>query len=62
MKRQESVRCVDVVTQRIGVVELFVTDRTCVVMERQVLGQCGNCLELCVAVGAGLRHCIINSD
>ena len=47
-----SVTLVDVVTQRIGVVELFVTRCTRVVMKTDVLGDAGCALELCIAVCA----------
>ena len=47
-----SVTLVDVVTQRIGVVELFVTRCTRVVMETDVLSDAGCALEPCIAVGA----------
>ena len=47
-----SVTPVDVVTQRTGVVELFVTRCTRVVMETDVLGDAGCALEPCIAVGA----------
>ena len=47
-----SVTLVNVVTQRIGVVELFVTRCTHVVMKTDVLGDAGRALELCIAVGA----------
>ena len=43
---------VDVVTQRIGVVELFVTRCTRVVMKTDVLGDASCALEPCIAVGA----------
>ena len=43
---------VDVVAQGIGVVELFVTRCTRVVMETDVLAHAGRALELCIAVGA----------
>jgi hypothetical protein len=52
---------VDVVAQGVGVVELLVTLRTRVVVERDVLGHAGGTLELCIATGAGVRHCSINS-
>ena len=47
-----SVTLVDVVTQRIGVVELFVTRCTRVVMEADVLAHAGRALKLCIAMGA----------
>jgi len=47
-----SVTLVDVVTQRVGVVELFVTRCTRVVMKTDVLGDAGCAPELCIAVGA----------
>ena len=47
-----SVTLVDVVAQRIGVIELFVTRCTRVVMKTDVLGDAGCALELCIAVGA----------
>ena len=47
-----SVTLVDVVTQRVGVVELFVARCTRIVMETDVLGDAGCALELCIAVGA----------
>ena len=50
--RQYSVTLVDVLTQRIGVAEPFVTGRTRVVMKTDVLGDAGRALELCIAVGA----------
>jgi hypothetical protein len=55
-----SVTLVDVVTQRIGVVELFVTRCTRVVMKTDVLGDAGCALEPCIAVGAWVRHCVNN--
>ena len=46
------VTLMDVVAQRIGVVELFVTRCTRIVMKTDVLGDAGRALELCIAVGA----------
>jgi hypothetical protein len=52
---------VDVVAQRIGVVELLVALGTRVVVKRDVLAHAGSALELCIAAGAGVRHYINNS-
>jgi hypothetical protein len=43
---------VDVIMQRISVVELFITRCTRVVMKTDVLSDAGCALELCIAVGA----------
>ena len=50
----------DVVAQRIGVVEFFVALSTRVVVECDVLGHAGSALELCIAAGAGVRQYINN--
>jgi len=55
-----SVVLVDVVAQRIGVVEFFVALGTRVVVECDVLGHTGSTLELCIAARAGVRHYINN--
>jgi hypothetical protein len=46
------VALVDVLAQRISVVELLVTRRTRVVVKADVLAHAGRALELCIAVGA----------
>ena len=51
---------VDVVAQRIGVVEFLVALGTRVVVKRDVLGHAGSALELCIATGASIRHYINN--
>ena len=56
-----SVGLVDVGAKRVGFVERFVTLSTRVVVERDVLGDAGGALELCIAGGAGVCHCISNS-
>ena len=43
---------VDVVAQRIGVVEALVAPGTRAVMKRDVLGHAGCALDLCIATGA----------
>jgi hypothetical protein len=55
------VRFVDVLAQFVSLVELLVTLRTRVVVECDVLGHASGALELCIATGAGVRHCINNS-
>jgi hypothetical protein len=51
---------VDVVAQRIGVVESLVALSTRVVVERDVLGHAGSALKLCITAGAGVRQFINN--
>ena len=53
---------VDVFAERLCVVARFVTNSTRVVVQREVLSQCDNCLEFLIAVRASLTHCIINSE
>jgi hypothetical protein len=50
------------IAKRIGVVEFLVTVGTRVVVERNMLSHAGSALELCIAAGAGVRHCINNSN
>jgi hypothetical protein len=52
---------VDVVAQRVGVVELFVALRAGGVVERDVLGHASGAFELCVAGGTGVCHSGSNS-
>ena len=61
MLNYQLVVLVDVVSKCVGLLELFVTLRTRVVVERDVLGDAGGALELCIAGGAGVCHYIINS-
>ncbi len=56
-----SVVLVDVGAKRVHLVELLVTFCTRVMMERDVLGDAGGALELCIAGGAGVCHYISNS-
>lgn len=51
---------VNVLSQFVCCIELVVTLRTGVVMQRDVLGDTGGGLKLSVAVGAGVSHCITN--
>ena len=51
---------VDVVAQRVSLLELLVALGTRVVVKRDVLGHAGSALELCIAAGAGVRHYINN--
>jgi hypothetical protein len=51
---------VDVVAQRVSLVEPFVALGTRVVVKRDVLGHAGSVLELFIAAGASVRHYINN--
>ena len=55
-----SVVLVDVVAQRISLIEPLVALGTRVVVKRDVLSHAGSALELCIAVGASVRHYINN--
>lgn len=53
-------RLMYVVAKRVSVVELLVTLRARVVVQRDVLTHAGSALELCITIGAGVRHCVNN--
>jgi len=56
------VTLVDVLAQRVGLFELLVTHGTSVVVQGNMLGHTGSALELCIAVGACVRHYINKLD
>lgn len=58
------VRAVDVLSQRVRIVDLLVADCTGVVVKRQVLGDCSGRFELRIAAGTCVCHsiCIYQLD